>query len=493
MSDIIIKYFFIFLSCLYTYHHLLNHTINSKLQKFAFLLLSIFLSIFIYLLKIYLPDFSNIFSIICLGIILGLMSSRPQLSLITTIISFGISHGMFTISSGIVLLFLAPLLYPATAFPYHCVMLLSGLLEIFLLLILFRVKRFRKGMPFLYSTNFINIGTVICLLCLALLTYLQISDSLPVWLTILLPLSLITAIITLILWWQKQLTKSYLAKLRLLELEALRNELQEKEQLLSKLQKENEELGSLLHKDNKLIPAMENAVCEYLISAASDTENTLSRGNSLLCELHNLSENRRDFLMRISNICSQNFSTGLLSLDALLSYMDKRAHLANITFSVNIPENLTPFVPAQISSDDLVHLLADLIENAIIAATDCPERKIKLQIYLYHKSLIVELSDTGIPFEIPTFMNLGLNHFTTHADSGGSGIGFMDVWKIKRKYNASIHITEYESCLPFRKKISFLLDNRNQYWIYSWRYEEISAVARRADLLILPNTDMADP
>lgn len=493
MPDTIIKHFFIFLCCLYTYHRLLNHNLSSKSQKIAVISLSITFALFTFFLKIYLPSFSNIFPVIILGFILGSISSRPKLSFVTAIISFGFSYGIFVISCSIILALSAPFLYNCASFPYYCFMFFSGLLECLLILSLFHVKRFQKGMPFLYSTNFINVGSIICLLCLAVITYLQISASLPLLLAILIPISLITAIFALILWWQNQLTKSYLTKLRLLELESLRNELQNKELLLSKLQKENEELGRLIHKDNKLIPAMENAVYEYLASTTPNDERTLSLGTSLLRELHNLSENRKDLLTTISNIHSQDFSTGLLSLDALLSYMDKQSQLVNIKFSVNIPANLTHLIPSKMQSDDLIHLLADLIENAIIATSSCPDRKIYLQIYLYHKTLIIELADTGIPFSISSFTNLGHKPFTTHPESGGSGIGLMDIWKIKNKYNASIHITEYNNSFPFRKKISFLLDKKNQYWIYSWRYEEIIAATRRTDLFILPNTDTTNP
>lgn len=99
-----------------------------------------------------------------------------------------------------------------------------------------------------------------------------------------------------------------------MELESLRNELQEKIMLLDKLQRENNELSRLIHKDNKLIPAMENAVYEYLRSNPSGQAETLSRGTLLLEELQNLSENRHNILSSLLPAEAESFSTGIVPL-----------------------------------------------------------------------------------------------------------------------------------------------------------------------------------
>lgn len=230
---------------------------------------------------------------------------------------------------------------------------------------------------------------------------------------------------------------------------------------------------------------MENAIHEYLVSDSSTNADTVSHGHLLLNELHSLSRNRSQILSTFSITCSQDFSTGISALDTLLSYMDKKSQLANINFTASIPTDSALLLPTIISPDDIVHLLADLIENSIIATTNCPERKIQLQIYMYNKSLIIEISDTGIPFSLPTLMNFGIKSYTTHAGSGGHGIGLMNIWDIKNKYGASIHITEYKKASPFCKKIAFILDHKNQYLINSWRYTDMLPLLQRMDMHIL--------
>ena len=250
------------------------------------------------------------------------------------------------------------------------------------------------------------------------------------------------------------------------------------------LKKQNEELGRLIHKDNKLIPAMETAVIDFL-SASNQKENN-ALGQSLIFQLRELSGSRREILDEVSAARSHHFATGVPALDTMLTYFDRRAEARKMEFTVNVTPDLKAYVPSRISSDDITHLLADLLENAIIAVTPCTNRKIRLQIYPYRKWFVIELSDTGIPFQTKSLLQFGIQQLTTHKDSGGSGIGLMDIWKLKEKYHASIHITEYPDSSPFSKRITLLLDHRNQYLIGTWRREELKPESRRTDLCTLP-------
>lgn len=339
-------------------------------------------------------------------------------------------------------------------------------------------------MPFLYSTKLLNLGTILCLFFLNLLTYMQTSNTSHLSTDTLYSILLVIALAALIFWWQAQLTKSYLRKLQLLELESLRKELEETSREIAHLKKQNEELGRLIHKDNKLIPAMETAVIDFLSASEQKENNTL--GQSLISQLRELSGSRGEILNEVSVARSHHFATGVPALDTLLAYFDRRAEARKIEFAVNVTPGLKAFVSSRISSDDITHLLADLLENAIIAVTPCTSRKIRLQIYPYRKWFVIELSDTGIPFQAESLLQFGIQQLTTHKDSGGSGIGLMDIWKLKEKYHASIHITEYPDSSPFSKRITFLLDHRNQYLIRTWRCEELKAESRRTDLCILP-------
>lgn len=491
MTDTIIKHFALYLCCTYIYYHLLNHKKNSISLKIIMIIFTFILACLTYWLKIYSPVISDIVPVILLWLILSFLSSNPRLSLVAVMISFGISYAIFTLSSGIILLLFTPVYYNAPSFPYILFMISSGTLEYLLSILLFKIKRFRNGMPFLYNTTFINVGTFICFACLTLLTCLQISNTTPLWIRLLTIITFIIVIIALLHWWQSQLTKSYLDRLQSLELESLRNELDEKNILLTELKQENEIMGRLIHKDNKLIPAMVNAVYEYLASDNPDCEHHVDYGNLLLKDLTNMSKDRAAVLSTLSVTQSSHLSTGISTLDALLSYMDKQARLADIKLTYTISETLNLSASSLMTTNDLVHLLADLIDNAIIATSGCTNRQIQLRIYLYHQSLLIEVSDTGIPFDLSSLLNFGLKPYTTHSDTGGSGIGLMDIWKIKEKYKASLHITEYREASSFSKKIVLLFDSREQYLISSWRYKNIIALIRRPDLHVVDNEDEA--
>ena len=277
---------------------------------------------------------------------------------------------------------------------------------------LFRIKRFQKGMPFLFSTHFINIATSMCLVLIAFLIYIQ--SNLPNYtLQILTPFLFVIALAFIIYWWQAQITKSYRRALQLRELESLRTELQEKDKLIANLTTQNEQLGRLIHKDNKLIPAMENAVCDYLVTDFSDSQTALDKGNALLLEVRSLSNSRANI---ISEICSNSFTqftTGIPSLDTLLNYMEKRAKQDNIQFSVHIALTLNEYIPRIISSEDLVHLLSDLLENAYIATTNCNCTNHKNPLYLKSQIMVFLLK----PHLLSTLDYLRLLHMLIPAEA----------------------------------------------------------------------------
>ena len=92
----------------------------------------------------------------------------------------------------------------------------------------------------------------------------------------------------------------------------------------------------------------------------------------------------------------------------------------------------------------------------------------------------------GNAFDVQLFEDFGQTRHTTHKDSGGSGIGLMDIWKIKKQYRASLHIIEYTPGTSiFTKKIALFFDQKNHYLIQSYRRNEIERVHMRNDMFVL--------
>ena len=166
--------------------------------------------------------------------------------------------------------------------------------------------------------------------------------------------------------------------------------------------------------------------------------------------------------------------------------MQQRALAQNINFSLHITGNIVKMTEDVISGEDLSHLLADLLENAMIAIGDNEVRSLSVCLCHDEDTSTLEISDSGNAFDVQLFEDFGQTRHTTHKDSGGSGIGLMDIWKIKKQYCASLHIIEYApGTSTFTKKISLVFDQKNHYLIQTYRRNEIERVHMRNDMFVL--------
>lgn len=488
MLEIIVKYSFIFFSCIQIYEHLLN----TKSQIYSFstlfkLLLSCSLGLLVVICKIISFPIPIATTFAILWIICTLHSGRPRLSFITLTLSLCITYLLFVTSTCLAVLVLAPLLLKLpTSVHISSALIPSLVFELVLIHLLFSIKRFKYGMPFLYAKAFNNLGLIasintICIICLS-----PEQSSLQTEATLLFFCAVLSLII--IPWWQSQLKKQYIRRLRQLELESLRLEVQEKDERIAHLEERNEALGRLIHKDNHLIPALEFAVREFL--SVSNTPEQQRKSEELLQEIQKLSTIREEIVTDINSAQTVNFQTGMASLDTLLNFLYKQAIGRHISFSFHMMPNISPKVLASIQEEDLVHMLSNLVDNAFIATTGCANRRVQVQMYESRKALIVEVADSGIPFEAASIINYGIVSMTTHADTGGSGIGLLDIWETKQKYRASLHITEYPADSPFTKKIVFSFDKKNKYMVYSSRAKELLKLLNRSDLQILEKEEV---
>lgn len=354
----------------------------------------------------------------------------------------------------------------------------------------FQFKRLKKGMPFLYELQLNNIGTCISLLILICYITASISNTTENnYLPFIIPLFLIfPCALLLISWWRAIITKNYRRKLQQFEMQKLKNELVQKEQEISRLLENNNALAQIIHRDNKLIPAMELAVNTFL-----QNRNTLSpqqlkeQGFALAAHLQEMTKERQFILNDYQTDGQPLASTGICAVDAVLQLMYQRALQEQIDYTLRIAENIKTTAMQSLSEEDFSHLLADLIENAFIAMSDVPDKKILINLGRMGNHLSVEISDNGQPFLPEIFQDFGLKAHTTHAGNGGSGIGLMDIWKLKKKYRASLVITEYApGTYSYTKQISLIFDAKKHYIIQTYRRRELGQIRFRDDLYIFP-------
>lgn len=398
-AAIIISHFFILICCFYCYCKILNLNDLFLRSRILFTLSALIIACGLCFIHSMIYPVAMFLVLFVFYIFITLFTKTNwHTSLNAAIISIAMSLVSFTISS-FIFSTLVFLMYSYIDINNLVVIkLLNGFLQYFMIHIPFQFKRMKKGMPFLYDLQLNNIGTCISLLILICYITASISNTSDNnYLPFIIPLFLIfPCALLLISWWRAIITRNYRRKLQQFEMQQLKNELVQKEQEIARLLENNKALAQIIHRDNKLIPAMELAVNTFL-----QNQNTLS---------------------------PQQLKEQGLALAAHLQTMSQ-------------------------------------------------ERKFNL----------TEYQTNGQPFLPEFFQDFGLKAHTTHAGNGGSGIGLMDIWKLKKKYRASLVITEYvPGTYSYTKQISLIFDAKKHYIIQTYRRRELGQIRFRDDLYIFP-------
>ena len=468
-----IKYFSIFLFCIYILLKLLNRKLRLRTQH-------LFIFIFSCILSILSASGSSYYiPLIILWVFTTFYIRRPQITFIVTIISFAISfcaHCSVAFVSTMIIYILTP-----NKISYLTISLLTTIFHVALCISLLRIKRFKNGLPMSLPKSYTDTATLLCTF-FVFLPILFPAKSLVFKQHFFAFLLISFTLAFLIFWWQAQITKSYRHRLLMRELESLRTSEAEKDVLIEKLYAENDRLARITHRDNSLITALKDATIKGLCTDFENLEDMIATREKLIANIEKLAEGRSSTSSAYNKRTPREFDTGLSLLDDLLHHMDKEALEQDIMFSVHFGTLLTDFVPENISESDLTHTVDDLLKNAFKSTRTCESRAVQLQFYKLGKHLVIEVADNGIPFEVRSLVNMGIEQLTTYED--GSGIGLMDIWSTKENYRATYHLDEYATSSPFSKKISLTFDKKNRYTIRTYRKDEILQMSRRADLQV---------
>lgn len=469
---IYIKYFFMLLCSFYLFAKLLNLTVSKK-TVFISILFSVLIPFPFLYVRVYLPPVS-LFVLMALFFVAALFLYRVMFNtaLFSSIISFGTSWFLFYVS----ILFTSPLLYL-----FHYLIknklylnILSSLfvcsIQLMLSTLPFHSKRLKKGMPFLLQQGASDTGVFISLLIVitASLSSLYQENSL------LFAIQIFTIVIygfLLFFWWKRSITQKYKKMLQKQETEALVYENQSLQKEIQALKNDNESLSKIIHKDNKLIPAMELAVRELLsaVKMSGSDINIKNRADSLLKELQLLTEERKGILLSHEKDSIYSVSSGLTRFDALIHYISQKCSLNKIDFKISLNADMLYLTQHIIDEADLCTLIADLLENAMTACKNQPTKNILLVTGMEKQHYCLNIFDSGTPFQSDTIKLMGRIRTTTHADTGGSGIGLITAFEIARKYKASFYIEKITDTSTYTKKISFCFDNLYIYSAYGKR------------------------
>lgn len=441
-----IKNYFIIHCCIYTYCKILNICFSRKIHLLT-LLFSLIVAPIICFTQATFPLYTILTMTLLVMLFCRLLFKQnlPQI-LCISIVSIGTSYALFALSVFLTspityFLFIgkaSPLLITSLLFP------LIGLLQNLLIFFLFHTRRLRNGLPSIVNAFLGDTGVFAGALLILFTSALFITQNTHNLTFHLLLISFILALgIIIYLWWQKSIQTDYLCKSHTRRIDMLEDTLREKDAELERLSK-------IIHKDNKLLAALEHSTRELLAAAPDE------KAQRLLQELNRFSKERTDTLASYEEKPVPFPETGLFSIDTMLRYLYQRALKHKIDFQVHVDQDIFS-ITNFIREPDLCTIIADLGENAIIATKDAETKSILLSLEKRMQNYVLCFYDSGEAFSKDVLENLGQRRFTTHAETGGSGIGLMTTSELARKYKADFCISDHEISPPYTKLVSITL------------------------------------
>ena len=465
----IIKIFLIAVCTICTSIKITNTNQYNKLKILISILLILIISIMCGKIK---EITNSSYSIICLILLLSiinckLMKSTIGYAILITMISFSINYILFFLA---VLISFIPNIIIKISEEYLSLLLIM-IIYLVLLLLLFKIKRFKHGIIILqknkqngyFNILILNISMVI-VFTVIILSYYERDFTL----NLIFGFIMFSAIMFITI--QKSLQLYYKQKLLIQDLNETKEELEKKKQEVEQLEKENlsfsKKSHTLAHKQRSLEYKINELMLKSEISEATDIKDRI---NNISKELYN------------KTATVELTKTEVEEIDDMLKYMQSECNKSSIDFNVQIKGNIHHMVNNIINKEDLETLLADHIKNAIIAInhSDNVNKSILVKLGKIDKIYSLYIYDSGIEFEKETLSNLGNKPSTTHAEEGGTGMGFMNTFDTLRKYNASMAIKEYNKPNKdnYTKSLIIKFDKKAEFKITSYRQNEIDVSA----------------
>lgn len=460
----LMKYFFMISCSLYAYANILKLSSKHSVTKVVCAFLPLILSFLTCLLHICIAPISIPGMFLLSFLAFTMLFRTPwKVSAYACILSFGCSYLFYAASALLRAAVEAFMITRLDLYPSKPLMtLFLGLLQLGGVIYLFHIQRLKHGLSFLWESGNSNTGIFIGAAILTAVSFLSLNNDTH-FIYYILIFSILIWGAALLLWWKERITRKYLDQVNARAAQEFEASLSAKEEELTYLRQQNEALAKIIHKDNKLIPAMEYSVRELFCSAGNGMDGTLfhERAHELSKELEHIFQERKGLLQNYETAGKQLPATDIVSVDILLAYMLQKASGQNIDFDVTLLEDMD-LVTEQISGEDLRTLLADLLENALIAVSDCETKKVLLTMGSRNHLFTIDVYDSGPSFPEEVLSGFGIRPVTTHKDEGGSGIGLMTVWELCTKYDASFAVEELSFGPSYTKKVSVCFDGLRQ-------------------------------
>lgn len=448
----------------YTAYKLTDNIIMFKKKLIKIIIINIVIS---YITTIIRYIFNLFISDICLIFILGCMQSIINKQKI------GYSILLITIALAInyIILFLTTVLtFPINIFyniknDYINLMLII-IIYLILICLLFKIKKFKHGFLFL-KRNIENEYIEIWVLNISSIILFSsiIFNSSNFQITRKLFIGFIIFSIIMFITIQKSLQLYYKQRLLVQDLEETKKELEDKKKEIKQLERENLNFSktshSIAHKQKALEYKLNELALKNEIAEEIDVKNRLNNITKQISEEPEIEIPK----------------TNISEIDDMLNYMKSECIKNKIKFEVQLNGNIYQMINNHITKEELEILIADHVKNAIIAVkcSNNSNRSILVRIGKIDGQYSIYIYDSGIEFEINTLHKLGKIPSTTHKESGGTGMGFMNTFDTLKKHKASITINEYGKPVKdnYTKVIMIVFNKKDEFNIISYRQKEI--------------------
>lgn len=450
--SVFIKYITLILCAAYTVTRIMNIRKRPAVCICSFFLFySIAECIVICILRYYIPAISLLAMVIFAMPMHRLLLGVENVStMVATILSYGITYAEYVLA-----VLLGGAFYNIFAVKNStediilCVDI--AVFQIILSCLFFKIRRFSHGFSFLTNLQYGDIVVHITIAILMILSFVGMDPHNDYIFTMCLCLIILCG---MVLWF------GYRSRIRQKYREQIVEEkIKELEETISELKQDNDRLSEIIHRDNKLIPALDLAVKNFLLTADCDDsqERRIMNAQKIMKQISEITKEREGVICSYERSHFPEDITGVPGIDALFLLMKHRAaeRCISIRFSANC--DFHSMISNMISEHELSTILADLIENAIISANDSKDVKEVMVEIINTDHYKLCISDSGPAFSKEVLRKFGRERITTHADTGGSGIGLITIMNICRKHNASILIADSVH-RPYTKTVTVCFD-----------------------------------
>ena len=457
MTAMVIKTVGLFLVTYYTNFKIMNRQITFNFKTNMIIIITGIIS------GIMKYTINSIISTVILIIIISALFSDDNItySILATIISLSINYAIeltvIIICFGINKIILVHNDYLE--------LLIISSLHILLLYSIFKIKKFRYGISFLQKNINNEYKDIIILNISIMILFLAMRVSIAKdEITSIISMEIIIYAIIMYITIKKSLQLYYKQKLLVQDLNETKKELEEKKEEIKELENENfsfkKKSHSLIHQQKSLEYKIQEMLMQTEVSKeeVGEIKSKLEKiGTKIYKEKENIELSK----------------TGISEIDNMLKYMQSECNKNKIELILQIKGNIHQMTNNYIEKEELEILLADHIKNAIIAInhTENINRTIMVKLGKIESGYGISIYDSGAEFEKETLDNLGKKPSTTHADEGGTGMGFMNTFETLAKHKASLEIKEYNkpSKDNYTKVINIKFDKKNEFKIESYR------------------------